>query len=256
MDKRIGAQYYTLRDYIKTLEDFDNTCFKVNQIGYQTVQISGTSLDAVEMKEILDKYNLKVVITHKGFEDFVNNLDMIINYNKALGCELCGVGSMPIKYYNSSEGVSCFINEANEVAEKLRKEGLYFCYHNHSFEFAKFGGKTIMARLIDETDPQSFYFIADTYWYQMGGVNPVDMIYKLKNRIKAIHFKDFAIYTDNWQEPTMAEVGQGNLDWDSIIRACEETDVKWALVEQDVCKRNPFDSLKMSYDYLKKKGFN
>ena len=90
----------------------------------------------------------------------------------------------------------------------------------------------------------------------MGGINPVDMIYKLKGRIMAVHFKDFAIYTDGWQAPAMAEVGQGNLDWDAIIRACEETGVKWALVEQDICKRNPFDSLKMSYDYLAKKGFH
>ena len=161
MDKRIGAQYFTLRDYIKTLEDFDNTCLKVSQMGYKTVQISGTPLEAKEMKEILDKYNLKVVTTHKGFADFVNNLEMVIDYNKTLGCEVCGVGSMPPEYYNDSEGVTRFIKEANDVAEKLRKEGLYFGYHNHSFEFAKFDGKTIMERLIDETNPQNFYFIAD-----------------------------------------------------------------------------------------------
>lgn len=255
MDKRIGAQYFTLRDYIKKLEDFDSTCSKVSKMGYKTVQISGTPLEAKEMKPILDKYGLKVVTTHKGFADFVNNLEMVIDYNKTLGCEVCGVGSMPPEYYNDNEGVTRFIKEANDVAEKLRKEGLYFGYHNHSFEFAKFDGKTIMDRLVEETNPENFYFIADTYWYQMGGVNPVEMIYKLKDRIMVVHFKDFAIYTDDWQVPAMAEVGYGNLDWDAIIKACEETGIKWALVEQDICKRNPFDSLQMSYDYLTKKGF-
>lgn len=44
MDKRIGAQYYTIRDHIQTIEDFDESCRKVKEIGYQIVQISGTPL--------------------------------------------------------------------------------------------------------------------------------------------------------------------------------------------------------------------
>ena len=53
----------------------------------------------------------------------------------------------------------------------------------------------------------------------------------------------------------IAEVGEGNLDWDEIIAACDEAGAKWALVEQDICQRDPFESIKMSYDYLKTKGF-
>ena len=53
----------------------------------------------------------------------------------------------------------------------------------------------------------------------------------------------------------MTEVGEGNLDWDSIIEACDKAGAKWALVEQDICHRCPFESMKMSYDYLTTKGF-
>lgn len=69
----------------------------------------------------------------------------------------------------------------------------------------------------------------------------------------AVHFKDLKVNVDNSTE--MAEVGEGNLDWDSIIGVCEEAGVKWALVEQDVCRRDPFESMKMSYEYLTGKGF-
>ena len=34
-----------------------------------------------------------------------------------------------------------------------------------------------------------------------------------------------------------------------------EAGAKWALVEQDICKRDPFESLQMSYEFLKAKGF-
>ena len=44
MDKRIGAQYFTLREFIQTVEDFEETCRKVSEMGYKIVQISGTPL--------------------------------------------------------------------------------------------------------------------------------------------------------------------------------------------------------------------
>lgn len=254
MDRRIGAQYYTLREFTKTIEDFDNTCRRVKEIGYKLVQISGTPLKAGEMREVLDKYDLKVVTSHRGFEDFLKNLDEIIEYNKTLGCQLCGVGSMPGEYKNSA-GIGKFIQEANKAAGELAKEGMLFGYHNHAFEFARLDGKLIMDRLIEETDPETVKFIVDTYWLQAGGVNPADFIRRLGERAMAIHFKDLIINPDKNFTQEMAEIGEGNLDWDAIIQACDAAGAKWALVEQDTCNRDPFESMRMSYDYLTKKGF-
>ena len=39
---KIGAQFYTIRDFCKTLDDFSESLKKVADIGYKTVQISGT----------------------------------------------------------------------------------------------------------------------------------------------------------------------------------------------------------------------
>ena len=91
MDKRIGAQYYTLRDHIRTIEDFEESCKKVKEIGYQIVQISGTPLEAAGMKETLDRYGLQAVVTHRSFEDFRDHLAEVMDYNRTLGFELCGV---------------------------------------------------------------------------------------------------------------------------------------------------------------------
>jgi len=40
MDKRIGAQLYTLRDFCKTAEDLDSTLERVSAIGYKILQVS------------------------------------------------------------------------------------------------------------------------------------------------------------------------------------------------------------------------
>lgn len=256
MDRRIGAQYYTLRDFTKTIEDFEETCRKVKEIGYQIIQISGTPLKAADMRPIIDKYGLEVVTSHRNFDDFKNNLDEIIDYNKTLGGRLCGVGSMPQEYWQSEEKVTQFIQEVNEIAAKLKEQGMVFGYHNHAFEFGKRGDERIMNRLIAETDPENVMFIVDTYWLQFGGVNPAAFIRKLGKRAMAIHFKDYNLKLENWGAAEIAEVGEGNLDWDDIIAACDEAGAEWALVEQDTCNRDPFESMKMSYDYLVKKGFH
>lgn len=253
MDRQIGAQYYTLREYIGTVEGFEETCRKVKEIGYKLIQISGTSLPAAVMRPIIEKYGLQVVVTHRAYEDFVNRIEDIIDYNKTLGCELCGIGSMPPAYRESSEAVTEFITGLNRAAEELSKAGLYLGYHNHAFEFSKIDGKFLMDRLVRETDSKKVNFIVDTYWLQVGGMNPADFIGKLGERAMAIHFKDLKANADNTTE--MAEIGEGSLDWDEIIKACDAAGARWALVEQDTCRRDPFESMKMSYDYLKAKGF-
>ena len=255
MDKRIGAQLYTVRDYMKTIEDFEQTCCRIHDIGYQVVQISGTNLKADEMKTVLDRYRLEVVTTHRGFEGFLDNLDEIIAYNQTLGCKLCGIGSMPWEIRANPQAVNQFMKDADRISKELKQAGMLFGYHHHSFEFAKLDGVRVMDRLIHETDPEAFFFIVDTYWLQVGGVNPADFISELGKRAMAIHFKDLRINPEKDFSQEMAEVGEGNLDWDSIISACRKAETKWALVEQDTCPGDPFESLKISYDYLMKKGF-
>jgi sugar phosphate isomerase/epimerase len=52
----------------------------------------------------------------------------------------------------------------------------------------------------------------------------------------------------------MAEIGEGNLNWPAILQACRDASVEWYAIEQDICRRDPFESLKISYDNLKAMG--
>lgn len=258
MDKHIGAQYFTIREHTKTIEDFDAACKRVAEIGYKTVQISATPLAAADMRPILDKYGLKCVTTHKGYGDFINDIDGVIEYNRTLGCDLCGLGSMPETLFMSDEGISQFIEEIKPVCERLKSEGLYFGYHNHAFEFVRRNGRYPIERLIAETDPEVFKFIVDVYWVQVGGRCPEKFIRSLGERAMAIHFKDYDFDVAGWGgKQKMAYVGGGNLDWDAIIEACEEAGSRWALVEQDGdhIDGDPFKALALSYNYLTTKGF-
>ena len=78
MNRQIGAQYFTIRKQISDMDSFDVACKKVADIGYKIVQISGVSLEAKEMREVLDNYGLKCVVTHKKFDDFKNNINDVL----------------------------------------------------------------------------------------------------------------------------------------------------------------------------------
>ncbi len=257
MDRRIGAQYYTIKNHAKTIEEFDTACKKVSEIGYKIVQISGVSHDAKEMREILDKYGLQVVTSHRSYDDFLKNLDEIIDYNKILGCDLCGIGAMPEDYRGSDAKTTQFIKETSRICEVLKKENMYFGYHNHTFEFVKDNGVTAFERMMKETDPEIFNFILDTYWLQLAGKNPAEIIRQIGKQAMVVHFKDVKISATEWKTPLMGEIGYGNLDWDSIIESCEDAGVRYAIVEQDRhhINEDPFLALDMSYRYLTTKGF-
>lgn len=96
LDKRIGAQLYTLRDYCKTIEDFDTTCKKLNEIGYKMLQMSAVGpTDGAQLKAVADKYNIETTITHCSDNKYVNDLNGIIKYHNDLGCKIAGPGCMP-----------------------------------------------------------------------------------------------------------------------------------------------------------------
>ena len=248
----IAAQLYTLREHLQTPEEIDESLKKVKDMGYNAVQVSGLGeIKPEKLKEIVDKYDLKICATHISFDRLQNDLEAVINEHKLWDCKYVGLGAMPREYAGSKEGFQKFAQEANKIARELKKNDLQFIYHNHNFEFNKFDDKIGLQILFEETDPEVFDFEIDTYWIQAGGGDPVYWINKMEDRMKVVHFKDMTV--DGW-EPIMAEVGEGNLNWPKIVEACKEIGVEWCAVEQDKCQRSPFESLEISLNNLKDMG--
>ena len=251
MDKRIGAQLYTVRDFLKTNEDFYESMKKLSETGYKQVQASGVGIeDASYIKKVCDEFNLEISCTHRPYDNYINKLDKEIEYHKTIDCKIAGLGGMPIEFRDGKR-IMEFIDTMNEIYKKLQSSGIEFAYHNHSFEFLKYNDKFLMDYLIEYG---KFSFIVDTYWLSYAGICPADFIKKLGSRAICVHYKDLAMA--DAKEVKMAPIGYGNLDWDKIVKACDEAQVKYALVEQDICEEDPFICLKKSYDYLSKKGFN
>jgi len=247
--KTLAAQLYTVREFLKTPEDIERSLRKVKKIGYNAVEVSGLGpIEPARLKELVDEIGLNICATHNPFIRFKDDTEALIAEHKLWGCKYIGLGSMPQDYRTSIDGYHAFIRDISKPAKKIADEGLQFVYHNHKFEFQNYDGVTGMDILLNGTSPATFGFELDTYWVQSGGANPIDWIKKFKGRMKIVHFKDMAIKDD---QQVFAEIGQGNLNWPEIIKTCRKTHVEYFSIEQDKCFRDPFESLSMSYNYLK-----
>jgi sugar phosphate isomerase/epimerase len=240
-------------------QQFEESMKKIKAIGYDSVQC-GTPrfLTDVELKAMLDDVGLVPCSGYGSFEAMNSNPDAIkkaVATAKVYGTKYVGIGTLPDDQRESVDGYKKFAADLNKIGKELSKEGCAIIYHNHALEFYSFGGgKHGMDILFEETDPSCVFFNLDTHWLASAGVNPVDWIYKSKGRMPIIHFKDYAIGGGaemiEGVSKLFAEVGEGNLDWVNIVKACHDTDIEYAIVEQDSCKGDPFDSLKISYQNM------
>ncbi len=105
--------------------------------------------------------------------------------------------------------------------------------------------------LLTELD-KSVWFEIDTYWITHGGGDPAAWIDKVAGRIPCLHLKDMGI--DSNRSQFMMEVGEGNLNWPAILDACKSAGVEWYIVEQDICYRDPFESLQNTKKKLREIG--
>lgn len=133
----------------------------------------------------------------------------------------------------------------NAICKKCKDAGLRFGYHNHSKEFLKVEGTTMLDELLAKTDPENVFFEMDVYWAVMAGVSPVEYMKKYPGRFPMLHIKD------------KYEIGQsGMVGFEPIFR-----NMKTAGTESFTCievedrsfessREKVLDSLRLSKRYM------
>ena len=252
---QIAAQMYTVRELTKTPAELARSYEKVARIGYRAVQASGHGpIEPGELKKVLDDNGLTLCSTHDGFSRFTGELDRLIADHQLWGCKYPAIGGIPGEM-RTAEGYANFARQFDAIGARLREAGMLFCYHNHDSEFAKFGGRTAMEIIMENSDPGHLSMEVDTFWVAAGGGDPAAWVARCGARgpMPLLHLKDLAIDPVK-RERLFAEVGEGNLNWPAILDAARNAAVEWYIVEQDRCAGDPFDSLKKSYENLREMG--
>lgn len=280
----IGVQAMMLKDSFAEIGAFE-TLRKVSNIGYNAVEISQIPMTPENVAELdrsrselgMDIAALSVAMeTPRGRpgDSLAEHFDKIVDDAKRLDSKLLRIGMLPFPAMKSIGAVIDFAKQANEYAERLQDQGLGLYYHNHHIEFAKFDGK-YMLDIIAENSPAMGMEI-DVHWVQRGGLDPVRTLEKYAGRTAMVHLKDYRIgelpesafglldsgdiagfMTEFKNVVQFAEVGEGNLDFPSIITASEAAGVQYMLVEQDeLYGRTVWEALQTSHDNLVAMGYS
>lgn len=252
MTPKNGIQLYTCRSKIQTLEDCDKTFSYLKSIGVDTVQISGIGpIPQEKVKELVEKNGFDVCVTHTPFDKMKSDIQTVIDDHKMINCDCLGIGSMPLEYLGSAKKLYKFIKDSEAVAKEMKKQGCHFAYHNHNFEFKKIDGKrTVMDILLEETDPELFWFIPDVAWIQIAKHDPCELLEKMKGRVKVVHFKDYK--RKNLAVQQFCELGKGKVDFQAIYKKVKELEIPYIVFEQDRgwVNDDPLESCKLSFDYM------
>lgn len=255
MIKKLGLQLYTLRDFFKDEEFTDLTFKKMAECGYTEAHTAGTYINAEKFIELAHKHGINFIGTHYDYYQILNNPEETMRIHKLWGTTNIGIGGMPGEARGSLDALKKFISDFNHAAEGYAKHGFKLTYHNHHFEFLRIDGtKTLMDYLYEGLDPATTSFVLDTCWVHAGCANLNAWMEKLAGRIDILHLKDVMLKNEGGHLfGTMTEVGNGTVDWPSVIKLAEQIGVKHYVVEQDAnfIGNNAFTSIKASADYLK-----
>ncbi|MCU0315732.1 MAG: sugar phosphate isomerase/epimerase [Fimbriimonadaceae bacterium] len=256
---RFAAQFYTLRDFTQTKEGFIDALNRVAEMGYEGVQLSAVGcmngenpeVTAEEAAKLISSRGLVCCATHRAWERFRDHFEEEVEFHHTLHCPFTACGMPPHEVsVGGTDAFRTWIAEVQPVAERLAEQNIHLGYHNHALEFVK---DSQGIRPFDLLIQAEWYPLEiDTYWVHIAGMDVAELIELVPGRLPFVHLKD--VIPDPWA-PTMAAIGEGNLNWVRLLPLLEESGTDWAIVEQDTCPRDPFDCLASSLAYLRALGY-
>lgn len=285
----IGVQMSTIAPAKMPHFDAFESMQKLADIGYHCVEISQVPMTAENVagfRKAIDEIGLNVSSCTAAVAPMVagmpgeylnneNDFKKIVEDCRKLDCDMLRIGMLPMDCMTSYEKAMNFAKQADEIAARLKEEGIDLYYHNHHVEFRRYNGQYLLDIIKDNA--KNLGFELDIHWIHRGGENPVEFIKKYAGRIRLLHLKDYRIgalkepeggidmtdkasimkfmqsFTNNIE---FAEVGEGTMPIKACIEAGLAGGSEYFLVEQDdTYGRDPFESLKISHDNLVKLGF-
>lgn len=247
---QLAAQLYTVRDFCKTATELAVTAKKIRETGYPAVQVSGIgAIPDDEVVRIMAGEGLTICATHEPSQSILDTPEKAVERVHRLGCTQTAYPYPGGIDFSDARQIETLCEKLDRAGAIFRQAGVTLSYHNHAIEFMPFRGATVLDFIFAQTARRNLTAELDTYWVQFGGGDPVAWCAKLAGRLSVMHLKDYGFTAEN--KPVFAEIGRGNLDFARIIAAAENSGCAWFVVEQDTCPGDPFDSLRLSFEYIR-----
>ncbi|NUK30270.1 TIM barrel protein [Parageobacillus sp. VR-IP] len=243
----IGLQLFSI--WLEAKRDFISAVKQAADLGYEGVQFAGfLQTPAKELKKVLAEEKLKNAGAHISIEQLLGDqLEKTLEYNETIGNYLLICPALPREMRQSADDYKRSAEILNQIGETCKKAGFTFAYHNHDFEFEKYGVQTGFDILFEQTDPKLVKIELDCYWAAFAGYDPLELINQYKDRIISLHIKDMK-FVGNQKKGTT--IGDGIIEFQTIIQSGIKIGVQWFIVEQEEFETTLFEELKLNRERL------
>jgi sugar phosphate isomerase/epimerase len=245
---RIGVQLYSVRKEME--KDFEGTLAKVAATGYTEVEFAGYfGKKPADVRAILERHGLSAPAAHVGLGT-ADEWRAALDAAQVIGHRYLVVAWIPAEARRTIDDCKRVAASFNRSGEAAQTAGIQFGYHNHDFEFVPVEGRMPFDLLLAETDPKLVQFEMDLYWITKGGQDPLAYFARYPGRFPMVHVKD----SMGPPEHKMVDVGAGSIDFRKIFARREQAGIRHYFVEHDQ-PRDPFASIRASYEYLRRLEF-
>ena len=224
--ERIGIQLYTVRD--RMAEDVPGTLAAIAEMGYDEVEFAGYfDHSPVEIASMLDANGLVSPSSHVSLADIRNTPNQLLETAQAIGNRYVVLGWLAPEDRQTLDAYRQHIELVAAFSEQCDLAGLQFAWHNHDFEFMALEGQVPMDMILEQTDPDLVQVEMDLYWVTKAGVDPFSYFDRHPGRFPLCHVKDMT------PDTSMADVGDGTIDFPAIFAASEVAGLQHYFVERD-----------------------
>lgn len=238
---RFALQLYTVRQGLE--KDVLGTLKAVKAAGYDCVELAGTcELKVTDFRRLLRSAALRPIGVHISYLDALEDTENVIAMAKAFDVRYVTVGSVNLETTHTLEEWAACGRALDGAGRQLRDAGLRLLYHNHAQEFNLVDGRKPIEVMLEAADPENLGVQLDVFWIQYAGYDPVGALEHFSGRCPVVHVKDMR----DARSKAFAEMGRGILNWKAIMPAADAAGVRWFVVEQDICGRDPIESIKIS----------
>ena len=249
-----GVQLYMVRE--QAPKDLAGILKAIHDVGFTQVELFPVvySHPAGELKKMIGDAGLGVVSGHFDYAGFQEK----IAYGKELGLEYMVCPAIPHPQWTSVVGFEKAADDFNGWGKQVKDSGMTFAFHNHCYEFKPLdGGVTGWNTLMSKTDPHLVKMEFDLYWLAQGGQDPAAMMKRYSDRTVLVHLKDRIAgaptgFAMDGTARNFTELGKGSIAWPELLKQAKRQGVKYAFLDQDDTKEPVLESMKESFDYLKK----
>ena len=235
--KEVSIQLYTARKF----QPYEDILKFFSDLGIKNIELFGADeFNEIEIKDLLDKYNLRALSTHISFAG-IKDTEIAIRKLKKLNIkhaivpapDLSGNINWGDNFNKSEQEWLQFGKELSSYVKIFEDNGLTLGYHNHSFEFNKLpSGKMPIECMLDYNE--NLKFEIDIGWTVAGKADPIKWINKYAEKIIACHLKDFFSKDQNLlNHDQQSAIGEGFINWPLILSEIYKTKCEVFALEHD-----------------------